>query len=263
MAAKLPGLATWSRVRDYRISKILQMPDVTLYKNSPMTADDVLEFDSNAILIATGSRWRNDGVGRSNRSPIDGCFGPGVLRPEEVLSNSEIQGPVVIFDDEHYYMAGALAELLIGQGHSVTLCTTAPEPCVWTQWTDEHHLLIPHLYDLGINIIVSHNLVSFNGSSAELKFLYSSETISIDCNTLIPVTARKPNDSIYFELLNKLECSDETTTPTITRIGDCLAPGLTADAVYSGHKFARELGIDSTMRPLKRERIIMASPAFD
>ena len=180
-----------------------------------------------------------------------------------MLSGAEIQGPVVIFDDEHYYMAGALAELLIGQGHSVTLCTTAPEPCVWTQWTDEHHLLIPHLYNLGINIIVSHNLVSFNGISAELKFLYSSETISIDCNTLIPVTARKPNDSIYFELLNKLECSDETTTPTITRIGDCLAPGLTADAVYSGHKFARELGIDSTMRPLKRERIIMSSPPLD
>ncbi|SUZ90381.1 uncharacterized protein METZ01_LOCUS43235 [marine metagenome] len=262
-AAKLPGLAAWARVRDYRISKILQMPDVTLYKNSPMTADNVLEFDSDTILIATGSRWRNDGVGRFNRSPIHGCYGPGVLRPEEVLSNSEIQGPVVIFDDEHYYMAGALAELLIGQGHSVTLCTTAPEPCVWTQWTDEHHLLIPHLYNLGINIIVSHNLLSFNGSSAELKFLYSSETISVDCNTLIPVTARKPNDSIYFELLKKLEGSDESAAPTITRIGDCLAPGLTADAVYSGHKFARELGIDSTMRPLKRERIIMSSPPLD
>ena len=28
---------------------------------------------------------------------------------------------------------------------------------------------------------------------------------------------------------------------SITRIGDCLAPGTIAAAVYSGHRFAREL----------------------
>ena len=75
---------------------------------------------------------------------------------------------------------------------------------------------------------------------------------------MIPITARKPNDSIYFELLNKLEGSDELAAPSITRIGDCLAPGLTADAVYSGHKAARELGIDSTERVLRRERIVVS-----
>ena len=74
---------------------------------------------------------------------------------------------------------------------------------------------------------------------------------------MIPITARKPNDSIYFELLNKLEGSDKAITPTVTRIGDCLAPGLTADAVYSGNKFARVLGIENAMRPVNRERITM------
>ena len=255
-AAKLPGLATWARVRDYRLGRILQMPNVSLYKNSLMQVTDVLEFGSDTILVATGSSWRNDGVGRSNRLPIKGCHGPGVLTPEEVLSGAEIQGPVVIFDDEHYYMAGALAELLIDQGHSVTLCTTAPEPCVWTQWTDEHHLLVPHLYDLGVNIIVSHNLLNFDKTSVELKFMHSADPISLECNTLIPITARKPNDQIYFDLLKELVDSDSLTTPTIARIGDCLAPGLTADAIHSGHKFARELGFDCTELSLKRERII-------
>jgi len=27
---------------------------------------------------------------------------------------------------------------------------------------------------------------------------------------------------------------------TVTAIGDCLAPGLIVDAVYAGHRFARE-----------------------
>ena len=262
-AAKLPGLATWARVRDYRLHRISQMQHVTLYTNSQMTANDTLELDSDSVVIATGSSWRTDGVGRTNRSPIQGSSRPNVLSPDEVLSGSAIHGPVVIFDDEHYYMGGALAELLVGQGYATTLCTTAPEPCVWTQWTDEHHLIVPHLHALGVRIIVSHNLLNFDGGVVELKFLYSSKTTSLDCGTLIPITARRPNDSIYFELLNKLEDSDEAVAPTITRIGDCLAPGLTADAVYSGHKFARELGIDSAMRPLKRERIVMSSSSLD
>ena len=78
--------------------------------------------------------------------------------------------------------------------------------------------------------MVSHNLLNFDGNAVELKFLYSSKTTSLDCGTLIPITARKSNDSIYFELLKKLEGSDDSAAPTITRIGDCLAPGLTADA---------------------------------
>ena len=222
-----------------------------------MTANDILEFGSNSIVIATGSSWRTDGLGRTNRSPIKSCHGPSVLSPEDVLSGSEIKGPVVIFDDEHYFMGGALAERLVNQGYETTLCTTAPEPCVWTQWTDEHHLVAPHLYTLGVRIMVSHNLLNFDGNAVELKFLYSSKTTSLDCGTLIPITARKSNDSIYFELLNKLVLSDEAIIPTVTRIGDCLAPGLTADAVYSGHKFARELGIENAMRPVNRERITM------
>ncbi|MBO68626.1 MAG: hypothetical protein CL398_09980, partial [Acidiferrobacteraceae bacterium] len=64
-------------------------------------------------------------------------------------------------------------------------------------------------------------------------------------------------------LLNKLEGSDEAITPTVTRIGDCLAPGLTADAVYSGHKFARELGSENSRQTFNRERITLSSQSAD
>ena len=86
--------------------------------------------------------------------------------------------------------------------------------------------------------------------------MHSTETVSLECNTLIPITARKPNDGIYFDLLKEFEGSNSLATPTITRIGDCLAPGLTADAIHSGHRFARELGFDDTELSFKRERII-------
>ena len=37
-------------------------------------------------------------------------------------------GPVVVFDDDHYYLGGVVAEALRGAGLEVTLATPANEP---------------------------------------------------------------------------------------------------------------------------------------
>ena len=143
-----------------------------LFFGSSMGAAEVLEFGCPRVVLATGSRWRRDGVGRSNLEPIEGCPGPAVLAPEEVMAGAPVAGPVVIFDDEHYYMGGALAERLVGQGHEVTLVTTAAEPSVWTLWTDEHHLVVPRLHELGVKVLVSHHLRGFDGETACVAFAY-------------------------------------------------------------------------------------------
>jgi dimethylamine/trimethylamine dehydrogenase len=33
--------------------------------------------------------------------------------------------------------------------------------------------------------------------------------------------------------------------PTVDKIGDCDAPAIIAAAVYAGHRYARELGVDT------------------
>ena len=62
--ATLPGLATWMRVRDWRLHMIGKLPNVQLFPASPMGAADVAEFGADHVLLATGSHWRRDGVGR-------------------------------------------------------------------------------------------------------------------------------------------------------------------------------------------------------
>ena len=42
--ARLPGLAEWARVRDWRLGQIRKLPQVNLYLDSAMSADDVLAF---------------------------------------------------------------------------------------------------------------------------------------------------------------------------------------------------------------------------
>ena len=47
------------------------------------------------------------------------------------------KGRVVIYDDDHYYMGGVLAELLAQNDCTVTLVTPAPTISAWTEYTLE------------------------------------------------------------------------------------------------------------------------------
>jgi dimethylamine/trimethylamine dehydrogenase len=259
-AARLPGFAAWGRVRDYRMTRIEKMANVQVYMESCMGQSEIIEFGCSRVVLAIGSKWRADGVGRSNITAIDGCPGPGVLTPEDVFSGVKISDPVIIFDDEHYYMGGALAEKLTNEGHDVTLVTTAPEPCVWTLQTDEHHMITPHLHEIGVKIIVSHNLCRFDGEEVHLQFAYRGAQQSLPCQTLILTTSRTPNRALYDKMLDDISRTDDQTALSITRIGDCLAPGLTADAIYGGHRFAEELDTPDGAVTVNRERIVLGTP---
>jgi dimethylamine/trimethylamine dehydrogenase len=261
LAARLPGLSAWGRVRDHRMTRIAAMANVRLYFDSSMGAAEVLEVGGSRVVLATGARWRRDGVGRSNLAPIEGCPGAAVLAPEDVMAGAPIEGPVVIFDDEHYYMGGALAERLAGQGHDVTLVTTAAEPSVWTLWTDEHHLVVPRLHEIGVKILVSHNLLGFDGENARLAFAYGGAARNLPCRTLVLVTSRQPDHALYDGLVADRDALRAAGIDLVTRVGDCLAPGLTADAVYHGHRFARELDVAEADRVPLRERVVPQAPA--
>ncbi len=67
---QVAGLGEWIRVRDYREQQILRMPNVEIYRESTLTAQDILDVGADQIAVATGARWRADGFGRSSLSPI-------------------------------------------------------------------------------------------------------------------------------------------------------------------------------------------------
>ena len=80
--------------------------------------------------------------------------------------------------------------------------------------------------------------------------IYTGKSFEHGFENLILVTGRLPNDGLFSEL-----------SISAQRIGDCLVPSSIADAVYSGHKFAREYGEDPTLLVAKRERALI-QPAF-
>jgi dimethylamine/trimethylamine dehydrogenase len=239
--SRLPGLAEWGRVQDYREVQIANMLNVETFLDSELHADHILEFGANHVVLATGSKWRPDGVGRINRAPVPTSEDATVVTPDDIISGQQVAGPVVIFDDDHYYMGGLMAEELRSSGLDVILVTPAADVSNWTHNTMEQERIQTRLIEIGVEIIPLHNISSIDKGSVELACVYSGRTRSVLCGSVIMTTAKLPEEDLYFSLMDDPEKLDKAGIKSVTRIGDCLAPGTIAAAVYSGHKYAREL----------------------
>ena len=88
------------------------------------------------------------------REYLDGRA-PSVMTPDDIFAGVDLQqGPVVVYDDDHYYIGGVIAEKLRGEGLDVTLVTPANEVSTWTTHTEEQHRIQQRiLLNLGITIV--------------------------------------------------------------------------------------------------------------
>lgn len=254
--SKLPGLNEWGRVADYRQYQVGQMANVNVYCESNLTAEQVLEFEADHVVLATGSKWCPSGIGRHNQGKIQTAVGAIVLTPDDITSGVVPNGPVVVFDDDHYYMGGLMAEKLRLEGLDVTYVTPAPDVSNWTHNTMEQSRIQTRLMELGVNIVPLHNLAETRRDEVALSCIYTGRVQSLPCAALVMVTMRTPEITLYNDLL---DAGAETRCKTLSRIGDCLAPSTIAAAIYSGHRYARELGetqVDGV--PFRRELSALA-----
>ena len=254
--SQLPGLAEWARVRDYRVSQLNQMPEVEIYRASALTAEHVLEFGFPRVVIATGAHWRRDGIGRRNRKPIPGCNASKVYTPEDVMGSVEITGPVVIFDDDHAYLGGVLAEKLRAEGLEVTLVTPAPQVSRWTLATLEQFRIQSQLMKAGIGVEVSKNITAIDNDGVELACVYTDARSQLEAASVVMVTARLPEDSLFLTLESDASKLADAGVHHLDCIGDCNAPSIIAAAVYAGHRYAQECDERVTENvPFRREYI--------
>ena len=261
--SRLPGLATWARVRDWRVGQLKTYQNAQMYLQSRLSADDILAYGIPHIAIATGSHWRCDGVGRTHCLPLDYLQAGVTVSPDALLSDGAkavaADGPIVIFDDDCFYMGSVLAELLAASGRKVTFVTPEAQVSPWSNHTLEQARIQRRLIDLDVTIITAHCLSGRTAVSLELACIYSGKPRSIDCGALIPVTARLPDEGLWLDLTARRTEWADAGIQSVTRIGDCLAPGLIAAANYSGHQYAREFGTPppTDAVPFLREDVAM------
>ena len=218
LESALPGLSEWARVRDHRVHVLRQMPNVEIYRDSRLDAEQVLEFGFAHVCIATGSRWRRDGAGRSNAAPFPGWRSDGVVGPEEVFRGAGLECPCVVFDDDHFYMACVIAEKVREAGHVVTLVTTANEVASEGHGSLEQHPSQARVLDLGIELLCGHRMSAFGPGAVTLACVYTGRERRLPCKTLVPVTSREPEEALYSATAPRPassppRCSPATATP--------------------------------------------------
>ncbi|MEZ5667924.1 MAG: FAD-dependent oxidoreductase [Alphaproteobacteria bacterium] len=236
--ARLPGLASYGRVADWRIQQLHGLANVEVYRASDLGAADVLEFGAPHIVLATGATWRRDGGGRSHRGglPIDADV--PVFTPDDVMAGRLPDGGrVLLFDDDPYYMGGVVAEALARAGCAVTLLTPAAVVSPWTVNTLEQGRIQARLLDLGVVLLTGRNPVSL-GPVVRHACVYTGAEAETACDALALVTGRVPRDGLYRALC---DAAGDGPVPwrSLHVIGDAAAPGTLAAAVYAGHARAR------------------------
>jgi dimethylamine/trimethylamine dehydrogenase len=237
------------------------MANVAMYLASAMSADDVLQAGTPHVVLATGSHWRADAVGRTHRMAVSGLDAGPVVTPDHFLQGGGVEalaGPAVVFDDDGYYMGAILAERLVRAGQTTVYVTPHAEVSIWTHHTMEQTRIQARLIELGVAIHPHRALAGRTGDGLELACVFTGRRETIACGTLVPVTSRLPEESLWLELSARRGEWADAGIASVTRIGDCLAPGTIAAAVLSGHRYAREFGetIDPDVAPFRREAIV-------
>ena len=257
LEAQLPGLAQWIRVRDYRLQQIDQLDNVTVYRESELTAEQVMEIGPSHVAIATGAYWRRDGFGANALGGIAGLGSADhIYTPDDIMAGHIPVGPTVIYDDDHYYMGSVMAEALVRAGLDVVLMTPADTISSWGSFTYDRWRAQTQLMALGVELAVARNLHTFDGQQVVSSCCYTGASGSHEARNLLLVTARQPNDGLFHALKATDEELADGPVKSVHRIGDCNAPAIIAAAVFAGHRYARELGeqVDRD-NPLKYDRV--------
>ncbi|HUN27259.1 MAG TPA: FAD-dependent oxidoreductase [Steroidobacteraceae bacterium] len=255
--SRLPGLSAWIRVRDYRAGQLAKLANVEVYLRNRLSASEVLGLAIPRIVIATGARWRSDGVGRFHTHPIPIAPEAQVLSPSDVLAGRLPRGKrVLVWDDDHYYLGGVLAELFARGGYETSYLTPAAEVSTWTRATLEQHFIQERLLRAGVRIHPHLAVAAVAAEGVETVCVFTGKPALHPADAVVLVTARLPADELASELRARSDEWADAGIESVAAIGDALAPGTIAHATYAGRRYAEELDHarpDDAAPPFRRE----------
>jgi dimethylamine/trimethylamine dehydrogenase len=260
--SRLPGLAEWRRVIDYRLAQIGKLGNVTLITERELSAAEAADYGADIVVVATGSRWAADGLNGVSQAPIEGAEASldHVFTPEQICVDGAVPPgeTVVVYDCEGYYMGVSLAELLARRGHRVSLVTPFPAPAPYQQYTLEQRRMLELLRELGVDLMPLHLLERVTDGAAHVRLVYDhGPPRPLACDAVVLATQRVSDTAMYREL----KALGTGGPASLFRIGDCVVPRIVAESIFDGHRLAREIDSADPRVPLPylRERRVLTS----
>jgi dimethylamine/trimethylamine dehydrogenase len=128
-------------------------------------------------------------------------------------------------------------------------------------YTGEAVDMLPLLHRLGVRLLPSHVVTSIEpGRVAGCLTIAPAEPLQWDVDAVVLTTQRVASSRLYRELTGDPAALERNGIRGVYRVGDCHAPRQqVADAIFDGHRLAREIDSDDPGRPLpwKRERALV------
>src|SRR5260221_13066668 len=106
--------------------------------------------------------------------PVGELDGPAVYTPDDLAAGVVPQGPVVVFDFDNYYLAGAIALQLAASVADMAYVTTAGNASAWTFMTNELPLVHRALGKAGVPIHTPPRETWFRGHAGPTRHCDSS-----------------------------------------------------------------------------------------
>jgi dimethylamine/trimethylamine dehydrogenase len=261
---RFTGLGEWARVVAWRRVQLDKLASVEVVTGEQLDAAAAREYGAELVVVATGSHWATDGRGPHSTDGIPGADAsrPDQATPEQIMDGGKtLPGETaVVYDSEGYFMGVSLAERLAEQGKKVRYVTGLPSPGVWQAYTGEVYGMLPRLVGLGVELVTSHRISEIEPGG--VRAVGINGAVEWEADSVVLVTQRLSDDSLYRELAGDREALEREGVSGVYRIGDCFAPRLhVADAIFDGHRLAREIDTEDPAVPLPyvREHRILGS----
>jgi dimethylamine/trimethylamine dehydrogenase len=165
-------------------------------------------------------------------------------------------GRVLIYDCDGYYMGVSLAEKFASEGREVTLVTPYSTAGPFLAFTAEAAHVHHTLERLKVQVVVDHVLTEIEPGQIRGRALFGDLQPSWEAHGVVLVTHRL-SDGLYRELSSAREDLEREGITGLYRVGDCVEPRLVADAIFDGHRLARDIDTDDPRKfqPFMRENL--------
>ncbi len=247
-----PHLGEWGRLITYRQIQLDKLAAVEVILGDRLDAEAVLGYGAEIVVLATGARWRADGMNGPTQEAIPGAELDFVYTPEQVsAARGEIAGEhVLVYDTDGYFTAVGMVELLLAAGKRVTVLTPFANFASFMFLTGEGFRVNRELRAQGVEIVPLHILGEIAPDGLRGQNVWAPDPVGWQADAVVLVTQRQPCDELYRELTADPERLAREEIEAVYRIGDCLAPRTIAENVFDGHRLAREIDSADPATPL-------------
>lgn len=236
MAKRAPFLHTIGDIADW-LERDLYRRGVDVRLSSYVEADEILAEEPDAVIVATGSFPRKDGVSLKEPSlPASGTDQAHVYSSHEILMNppDSVAGTVVVADDVGHYEAIAVAEFLQARGAEIVFASRHSSFAPEMAFTFRAEPAVKRLVKGGrFRMLTNSYVKSISNRDVTVMVDHGSRSETIVAEMVVLVSHNRPEDHLYAELEGRVE--------QLYVVGDANSPRYVEGAIREGHIAAKSI----------------------